>query len=228
MSTQSAPYLSLANVRFSYGDHTALEGVSLEVLPGEAVALVGPNGCGKSTALRLCVGLDLPDSGELRAFGELVDRASMGDDRFAKRLRQRVGFVFQDADVQLFCPTVADEVAFGPRQMGLAPDEVERRVRDCLALMGIESLAGRPPYQLSGGERKRVAVACVVSMAPDVLLLDEPTNALDEEGTERLLVFLRSYVAAGHSVVIATHHHEHVDALNARVVRMDASHRTVS
>jgi cobalt/nickel transport system ATP-binding protein len=173
------------------------------------------------------VGLDLPDSGELRAFGELVDHHSMADVAFAKRLRQRVGLVFQSSDAQLFCPSVYDEVAFGPRQMGLAEDEVTQRTNDCLALMGIEALAERTPHQLSGGERKRVAVACVISLAPRVLLIDEPTNELDEDGVKRLIAFLRSHVAAGGAVLLTTHHRDLVAAVATRVVRMDAAHRTL-
>lgn len=212
--------LSLSDVRFSYGDRLVLDGVSLEVRRGEVAALVGPNGCGKSTVLRLCVGLETPDAGELRFDGQLVDRRSMADARFAKRLRQRVGLVFQDSEVQLFCPTVRDEVSFGPRQMGLSKGEVDRRTDDCLGLLGITELADRAPFQLSGGEKKRVAIACVVSLAPDLLLLDEPTNALDEEGAERVVSFLRSYVAAGKSVLMATHHAGLVDALDARTISL--------
>lgn len=220
--------LELDDVNFAYGERPALDGVSFAVRRGEAVALVGPNGCGKSTVLRLCVGLDVPDAGTLRVAGERVDAQSMANAGFAKRLRQRVGFVFQDSDVQLFCPTVRDEVAFGPRQMGLSEDEVAQRTNDCLALLGIEELADRAPYQLSGGEKKRVSVACVVSLAPDLLLLDEPTNALDEDGERRVVAFLRAYVAAGHAVLMTTHHRDLVEALGARVVRMDAQHHVVA
>ncbi|MDO4538987.1 MAG: ABC transporter ATP-binding protein [Coriobacteriales bacterium] len=223
-SASAEPLLALEHVSFSYDEHLALDDVSLSVNRGETVALVGPNGCGKSTILRLCVGLDTPTAGELRFCGQRVDQESMANASFAKRLRQRIGFVFQDSDVQLFCPTVRDEISFGPRQMGLPEAEIQARTNDCLNLLGINDLADRAPYQLSGGEKKRVAVACVVSLAPDLLLLDEPTNALDEEGEARVINFLQRYVRAGHSVLFTTHHRDLVSALSARVVRMDAQH----
>lgn len=228
MTSAVRPLASLEAVSFSYGDHVALDGVTLSVARGEAVALLGPNGCGKSTALRLLCGLDFASSGVVTFDGDVVDARSMGNQAFAKRLHQRMGLVFQDSDVQLFCPSVAEEVAFGPRQMGLSDDEASRRTADTLALFGIANLADRAPYQLSGGEKKKVALACVVSMAPDLLLLDEPTDGLDEESAAVTVAFLRSFVAAGKSVLVTTHHPDLVEAVGARVVRMDRLHHVAS
>ncbi len=213
-------FVSFDHVRFSYPDATApaLDGVSFEVARGETCALTGPNGCGKSTSLRLLVGLDHPDAGAVRFDGDVVDAASISDERFAKRLRQRVGLVFQDPDVQLFCPTVYDEVAFGPRQMNLADDEVARRTQDCLRIFGLEALADRATWRLSGGEKRRCALACVVSVAPDLLCLDEPTNGLDDASYARLVTFLRSFAAAGKTVLVATHDMAFVAALEARTI----------
>ncbi len=214
--------VSFEDVRFSYAGSTAraLDGASFSVNRGEVCALVGPNGCGKSTSLRLLVGLDTPAAGKIWFDGEPVNALSMRDARFAKQLRQRVGLVFQDPDVQLFCPTVRDEVAFAPRQMGLSDAEVDRRTDDCLRLFGLEALANRAPWRLSGGEKRRCALACVVSMGPDLLCLDEPTNGLDEKSYEQLVAFVRSFVAAGKTVLVATHDAAFVKALDAREIRL--------
>lgn len=230
--SDAVPAVVFDHVSFSYEADgmplVALDDVSFEVARGEAVALVGPNGCGKSTALRLLVGLDHPWEGSVLALGEEVSRATMADPAFAKRMHQRVGFVFQDPDVQLFCPTVREEIAFGPRQMGVSGSELEQRVTDCMRMFGLEEMAWRAPYHLSGGEKHRLALACVVSMAPEVLVLDEPTTGLDEDSMSQVMAFLRSFVAAGHTVLITTHLRDVVEAIGAREVRMDKHHRVVS
>lgn len=210
------------DVRFSYAasDSLALDGVSFEVHRGEACALVGPNGCGKSTALRLLVGLDHPTSGQVLVNGKSVDARSLANRTFAKKLRQQVGLVFQDPDVQLFCPTVRDEVAFGPSQMGLSPSEVERRVEDCLHMFGLDELVNRAPWRLSGGEKHRCAIACVVSLAPELLCLDEPTNGLDNKSYDQVVAFLREFVAAGKTVLVATHDPRFVADLGAREIHL--------
>lgn len=221
------PIVAFSHVSFSYGQGSpadtgdkrrALDDVSFSVERGSATALVGPNGSGKSTALRLLLGLDHPTSGEVRFDGEVVDARTLRDRTFAKRLRQRMGLVFQDPETQLFCPTVADEIAFGPRQMGLSDVEVTQRVNDCLALFGLEELATRAPWRLSGGEKRRCALACVVSLAPELLCLDEPTNDLDEASYAQLVAFLRSFVAQGKTVLVSTHERRLVRDLGARVV----------
>lgn len=231
VATTPRPLIELEGVSFSYSDHVphgarhrgirpALLDLSLSVGRGEAVALVGPNGCGKSTALRLACGLSHPDAGVVRYDGEVVDAASMADRSFAKRLHRRQGIVFQDPDVQLFCPSVADEVAFGPRQMGLPEDEVARRVDDTLALLDLAHLRDRVPYRLSGGEKRRVALSSVVSMSPESLVLDEPTDALDPAARDVVAGFLTAYVGRGGTVLVATHEDGLVRELGAREVRL--------
>lgn len=198
---------------YAYDDVAALRHVDLRICAGDAVVLMGDNGSGKSTLLKALVGLIHPQRGTYRFDGQVVDEASMRDPSFSKRLHQRVGFIFQDSDAQLFCASVEDEVAFGPRQMGLSPDEVSRRVDDTLRLLGIETLRGRAPYNLSGGEKKRVAIACVLSMNPDVLCLDEPLAGLDAKARMWLLGFLQQLKLAGKTLVIATHDQSLADAL---------------
>lgn len=244
-SRESPPLIELARVSFSYpradgrddvrpsvpqaghgddrcdapgSERPLIDDLSLSVGRGEAVALLGPNGCGKSTVLRLACGLSHPDSGEVRYDGEVVDATSMADRAFAKRLHRRQGLVFQDPDTQLFCPSVADEVAFGPRQMGLPEGEVALRVDDTLALLGIPHLRHRVPYRLSGGEKRRVALAAVVSMSPESLVLDEPTDALDPEARDVVADFLRAYLGRGGTVLLATHELALARDLGAREV----------
>lgn len=136
-----------------YAGHTVVDGVSLQVDRGELVALLGPNGCGKTTIMRLINGLELADAGIYLFGGHVIDAAFLRDSAAAQRFHQRVGFVFQNADAQLFCATVGEEVAFGPAQMGLPTDELERRVRDAMELFQVADLVDASPYQLSGGQR---------------------------------------------------------------------------
>src|SRR4051812_5209214 len=174
------PLLDVDRVSYSYlGRFTALDTVSMTVATGEKVALLGANGCGKSTLLKLLDGLLFPDSGTYRAFDADVTEANLEDEQFNRGFRSRIGFVFQNSDAQVFSPTVREEIAFGPLNMGLDRAEVDARVADTLAMLDITDLAGRAPYQLSGGQKKRVAIASVLVMNPEVLLFDEPTAALD-------------------------------------------------
>lgn len=165
---ETTPLIEFRDVVFSYAGHTVVDGVSLQVDRGELVALLGPNGCGKTTIMRLINGLELVDAGTYLFDGHAVDAAYLKDSAVAQRFHQRVGFVFQNADAQLFCATVGEEVAFGPAQMGLPADELERRVRDAMELFEVADLVDASPYQLSGGQKKRVALAAVVSMNPDI------------------------------------------------------------
>lgn len=220
-----APLIQLKEVSFCYEDVLALNHISLSINRGSMVALTGPNGCGKSTLLRLVNGLIFPETGWYRYDGDVIDDHAMKDRLFAKRLHQRVGFVFQNPDAQLFCPSVHEEIAFGLRQMGLSEKEVCTRTDDLLALFGLTSLQKRAPYHLSGGEKRKVSIACVIALNPETIVLDEPTNGLDEEAQAWLLAFLRSLTAQGKTVVIATHHREAVEALSAREVHLSTTHR---
>ncbi len=182
---------------YAYPDGTAaLRGVSLRILHGEAVGVVGANGAGKSTLLLHLAGLLLPQAGEVR-IGDLPATAAT-----RARIHRTVGFVFQDADDQLFMPTVEEDVAFGPLNLGLPVAEVRARVRAALATVGAEHLAPRAPYRLSGGEKRAVAIAGVLAMDPAVLVLDEPSAGLDPAARRRLIGLLRSFT---HTRVIATH-----------------------
>ena len=200
-----SPLIELDDFCFAYDETPVLRHITLEIRTGECVVLMGDNGSGKSTLLRALCGLIFPQKGGYRFDGAEVTEQTMRDAAFAKRLHARVGFIFQDSDAQLFCASVADEIAFGPRQMGLDEREVARRVSDTLALLDIDRLRDRAPYALSGGEKKRVAIACVLSMNPDVYCFDEPLAGLDARTQAWLLGFLGQLRTAGKTLVVATH-----------------------
>ena len=224
---ERTPLIELRDLVFSYAGHRVVDGVSLRIDRGELVALLGPNGCGKTTIMRIINGLERSDAGTYLFDGDVVDGAYLGDPAKVQRFHQRIGYVFQNADSQLFCATVTEEVSFGPAQMGLAVDELERRVSDAMELFHVADLGDASPYQLSGGQKKRVALAAVVSMNPDILVLDEPTNGLDEDSCDIVVDFLTSYVAAGKTVLMSTHHRDLVERLNARAIYIDRNHRVV-
>jgi len=185
------------NLRHIYPDGTvALRDVSFRITHGESVAVIGANGAGKSTLLLHLNGYLAPTSGVVR----------IGDQSFTKKtlpeIRRRVGMIFQDPDDQLFMPTVYEDVAFGPMNLGLSAPEVEARVQEALEHVGAEHLRERPPYRLSGGEKKRVAIATVLSMAPDILVMDEPTSGLDPFARRRLMELLKDF---RHTKIFTSH-----------------------
>ncbi|HEY9594801.1 MAG TPA: ABC transporter ATP-binding protein [Spirochaetia bacterium] len=217
--------IRLQGVSCTYEGVPALSGIDLAIERGSSTALIGPNGSGKSTLLRLVNGIVVPDAGSYVFDGDVVSRASLRDRAFARRLHQRVGFLFQSPEAQLFCPSVAEEIAFGPRQMGLGDEEVGARVADCLALLGIAELADRPPWRLSEGEKRKVALAAVLSLNPDVLTLDEPMNGLDPRTKRFLRELLLSLRAAGKTIVCATHDFRYIDGVFDTAVVISEDHR---
>ncbi len=206
------------------GRFPALSGVSLVVRAGERVALLGANGCGKSTLLKILDGLVHPDAGAVEAFGEEITEESLEDEETNRRFRSRVGFVFQNSDSQVFSPTVREEVAFGCLQLGMDEHEARARVDDVLALLDIADLADRAPFQLSGGQKKRVAIASVLVMNPQVLLFDEPTAALDPRTQHWLVGLIRQLGEAGKTIVVATHDLEVLEAIADRCVVFAEDH----
>ena len=204
--------LEVRNLHYTYPDgQAALRGVDLFVAPGEKVALVGPNGAGKSTLILHLNGI-LHGQGEVRVCSLPMEDVNLG------RIRASVGVVFQDPDDQLFSPSVAEDVAFGPLYMGLAADEVEKRVRSALAAVGMPGAGGRVSHHLSGGEKKRVAIASVLSMEPEILVLDEPTAGLDPRGRRGLI---RLLAALPQTMLVSTHDLRMVAELFARTVVLD-------
>ncbi len=220
--------IELKDVCFSYSDMIALDHINLSIKTGEAIALMGANGCGKSTLLKLLNGIISPDSGSYWFHGEEVTHKKLQDEKISKLLHQKIGFVFQNSDTQLFCSSVYDEVAFGPRQMGLEESEVEHRVNDCLVLLGIQEFRNRIPYHLSGGEKRKVAIACVLSLNPEVLVLDEPMNGLDPKTQRWLVDFLKKLNKAGKTLITSTHNLELVHEISNRAVLFGESHTIVA
>lgn len=202
----------------------ALDHVSMAVNSGEKLAILGSNGSGKSTLLKILDALYFPGSGSVRAFAKTLSEQALRDDAFNFEFRSRVGFVFQDSDAQLFMPTVWDEVAFGPLQLRIAQAEVIKRVEAALLALHIEKIGDRAPHQLSGGEKKRVALASVLSLSPEVWLLDEPSAGLDPRSVAWLIDFIHSQA----TVVLATHDLRLVDAVADRIYVMDENHRIVA
>ena len=221
---EGQPLIELCDLCFAYEDSPTLRHIDLSISAGDSVVLMGDNGSGKSTLLRVICGLLFAQRGSYRLGGQEVSEKTMRDARFAKSLHQRVGFIFQDSDSQLFCASVEDEIAFGPRQMGLSEAEVMRRVADTCRLLDIERLRGRAPYALSGGEKKRVAIACVLSMNPDVYCFDEPLAGLDARSRSWLLDLLRQLRSAGKTLVIATHDQSLADEVADYFVYMGEFH----
>jgi cobalt/nickel transport system ATP-binding protein len=194
------------NLTYSYLErYPALDDVSVTIRRGERVALLGANGSGKSTLLKVLDGLIFPESGSYTAFGERVTEETMEDEQMSEGFRSRVGFVFQNSDAQVFSPNVREEIAFGPLQLGLSREETAERVDDVLRMLGISELADRAPFQLSGGQKKKVAIATVLVMSPEVLLFDEPTAALDPRTQHWLMELIAELGDAGKTVVHATH-----------------------
>jgi cobalt/nickel transport system ATP-binding protein len=182
----SSRLIYLDEVSFSYGpQRPVLRNCTFRLKAGERVGLIGPNGSGKTTLLSLIVGLVRPTAGRVEVFGKVRSREADFHD-----VRRRVGLLFQDADDQLFCPTVAEDVAFGPMNLGKSREEVRRIVARTLRRLELDGYEERITHKLSGGEKRLVALATVLAMEPDVLLLDEPITGLDEAATERVLDIL--------------------------------------
>jgi len=202
--------LRLEAVDFRYGRRWVLRGVQFQLNAGDRVALVGPNGAGKSTLLQIMVGLHRPTAGEVVALG----KACRSEADFLP-VRARVGLLFQNSDDQLFCPTVLDDVAFGPLNLGRAPAQASADARQALADLGCLDFAERVTHRLSSGEKRMVALATVLAMRPRVLLLDEPTNGLDDTSEERLIAHLSMLEQA---MVIVSHDRRFLERLVNRAV----------
>jgi len=205
--------ISLTDVRFAYEpDRPVLAGVDLELGPGERVGLAGPNGSGKTTILALLVGLVRPTAGQIEALGKT--RSCEADFR---EIRGRVGLLFQDSDDQLFCPTVAEDVAFGPLNLGVPRHDVHTVVAQTLQSLGLAGYEDRITYKLSGGEKRLVALATVLAMKPEVLLLDEPTSGLDDAALSRVTEIL---VGLPQAMLVVSHEHEFLERLTHRRYRL--------
>jgi len=218
----------LRDVSYVYMDKfEGLKNVTLQMTAGEQIAIMGANGSGKSTLLSILNALIYPTSGELYAFGNAVKEeafTSLDGNEFGRYFRKKVGFLFQNADVQLFSSTVFDEIAFGPLQLGLPKEEVTRRTDEVMAMMGISTLRDRAPHTLSGGEKKKVCIASILSVNPDVLLLDEPTAGLDPRTQLWLIELLQDLAQAGKTIITATHDLDIIEQISTRAIVFGEDH----
>ena len=194
--------LEVKNIKYSYNsDYQALKGVSLKVEKGEMVALLGKNGAGKSTLFLHLNGIYQPDEGQVFIDGEELKY----DKKSLLKFRQKVGIVFQNPDDQIFAPTVEEDVAFGPLNLGLPMEEVQDRVEEALSRVGMSGFEKTAPHHLSGGQKKRVAIAGILAMKPEVMVLDEPTAGLDPQGVVDLSILLNELNDEGITIIISTH-----------------------
>ncbi|KZL90842.1 energy-coupling factor ABC transporter ATP-binding protein [Clostridium magnum] len=219
--------IEVKDVYFKYKDTQVLREINVNIEEGESIALIGPNGSGKSTFLKLINGVIFPTRGTYSFNGEEINSKKLDDSNFSKAFHKKVGFIFQNSDAQLFCSNVYEEIAFGPRQMGLDEEEVDRRVCDCLRLLDIEDLKYREPYNLSGGEKKRTAIACVLSMNPEVLVLDEPMNGIDPKGKNFLRELLIKLNLSGKTIICSTHDFQYVEGVFKRALVFSEEHSIV-
>jgi len=219
--------IKLENISFTYKNKIALDNVSVYIKEGETVAIIGPNGSGKSTFLKLLNAIIFPSKGRYIFDNTEINEHNLKDNKTLKLFHKRLGFVFQNSDAQLFCSTVFEEVAFGLMQMELPEEEVNKRVKDLLKLLNIDKLKDEHPYNLSGGEKKRVAIASVLAMNPDAITLDEPMNGIDPKGKGFLKELLMILNKSGKTIICATHDFEYVEGVFNRAIVFSEEHKII-
>lgn len=219
----------LKDLCFSYPDsEIVLDNVTLNIKSGESVAILGANGCGKSTLLKILSGLLYQTSGSFYAFDDEITPDKMKNDDYINLYHQKIGFIFQDSDVQLFCNTVQEELAFGLLQLMVSRDVVIKRIHEISELIGITHLLDKAPFKLSGGEKKKVAIAATLLLNPDVMILDEPTNALDPKTQHWLVEILRQLNQHGKTLIITTHNLHLVAELATRGILFNEQHEIIA
>lgn len=215
----------LKNIGYNYiKERPALSGINLTVNEGEMVSIIGSNGCGKSTLLNILCGLTFPVEGTISFKGKEFTEKSFKDSRFNRSFRASIGYVFQNPDAQLFCPTVMDELIFGPLQLEISIDKAYTRAEGVMSMLNIHDLKDRPVYMLSDGEKKKVAIGAVLTSNPEVLIIDEPMSGLDPKIRSLLIELIFNLNQAGKTIIIATHHLELVNHLQSRVVILSEKH----
>lgn len=218
------PIINLSHISYNYEEVSALNDISLEIYAGELIFFTGPNGCGKSTLFKLLNGLIFPTKGEYYFDNKKIDKNTLQDNLFAKNFHKHIGYIFQNPDVQLFNATVYDEIAFGPRQMNLNEEIIHQRVNELLIYLNIQHLQDRPPYHLSGGEQKKVALAAILALNPDVLMIDEPLNGLDNKTRQWFKEFLIDFIKANKTILISTHEQELLSLPHSRIIKFNDEH----
>lgn len=219
--------IRLEDVSFKYKNKVALNKIDINIEEGESIAIIGPNGSGKSTLLKLLNGIIFASQGKYFFDETEISEERIKDNKFSKAFHKKIGFVFQNSDTQLFCSTVFEEIAFGPIQMGLSNEDIEKRVSGCLKMLNIEKVKDEHPYNLSGGEKKRVAIASVLALNPEVLVLDEPMNGIDPKGKKFLKELLIMLNKSGKTIICATHDFEYVEGIFKRGIVFSENHNII-
>lgn len=220
--------IELQNVSFSYNKGTAaLSHLSYTFNMGKCCCIQGPNGCGKSTLFRILNALSFPTAGKYIFDGDEITEKKMRDASFARSFHARIGYVMQNSEIQLFCQSVEDEIAFGLYQLKLPQEEVEKKVEHYISLLELEDIRHRAPFTLSGGEKKRTALAAVFAMEPQVFIMDEPISGLDEDGQEWITDFIKKMKSADRLMIIATHNHEFADMVADEKIFMNKAHTII-
>ncbi|MDO5519372.1 MAG: ABC transporter ATP-binding protein [bacterium] len=212
--------IQLEEICFSYEEEPVVSYFSIDIKKGESILLNGPNGCGKTTILKIINGLLFAEYGDYYFEGDKVTKELLRDQQFSKWFHQQIGYVFQDSTIQLFCASVEEELSFAPEQMGLNSDEVTTRVEDVITLFELEKLRKRAPYTLSSGEKKKVAIASVLTANPSVLIFDEPFSGLDNKTVKKVQELLCQLQKMGKTMIITSHDPWAEEVLQARSVEM--------
>ena len=196
----------LKDVHFSYlGKFPALGGVDIKINQGQKISVIGANGTGKSTFLQILDAIIFADQGSVSFCNEQLNEKLFDNEEFSRNFRRKVGFIFQNPDVQLFCPTVKEDIVFGPLQLGFAKEQIQKRLDKLIDALGIQDLLNRPPYQLSIGEKRKVAIASTLIIEPEILILDEPTAGLDPLTTRHIIDLLIQENINGRTIITSTH-----------------------
>jgi len=217
---------TLESVSYSYpGGQQALNEITLDIAPGERIVILGANASGKTTLLRILDALIYPTTGRFSAFGHEITEHSIESTEFSRYFRSQVAFLFQNIDAQLFCSTVREELAFGPRHLSMEESKIVQRISEFLDIFRLREIADRPPQTLSGGEKRRTGLAAVLMTAPSVLLLDEPTSGLDPRNRVFLINMLKELSSAGKTVITATHDLELAGVIANRAIILGEDHK---
>lgn len=217
--------IELKNITYKYNDGTlALNNINLNLVAGKCYCLTGPNGSGKSTLFRILNGLSFPTNGKYLFDGTEITEKYLHNKKNAASFHSRIGYLFQNSETQLFTRSVEDEIAFGLYQLELPEDEVHKRTEHFLEALSLSDMRHRAPFNLSGGEKKRCALAAVLAMEPDVLILDEPLNGLDEDGEKFVLECIRNLKSPDRLIIVASHNSQFVEEISDETIRLDKDH----
>lgn len=220
--------IELSNVTYKYNDGTlALDNINLKLTAGECYCLTGPNGSGKSTLFRIFNGLSFPTKGKYIFDGTEITEKYLHNKKNAVAFHSRIGYLFQNSETQLFTRSVEDEIAFGLYQLELPEDEVHKRTEHFLEALSLSDMRHRAPFNLSGGEKKRCALAAVLAMEPDVLILDEPLNGLDEDGEKFVLECIRNLKSPDRLIIVASHNSQFVEEISDETIRLNKIHQII-